>query len=301
MSDKKDAHDFLTEVAEQLLPQSRKRKGEFPYWLGPSILEEVHTGEFPLGALLNEEEFSDLNILVSGVIGLLVARHFGDLDARRQLNVIEKFLFPKKYEVPAQVIEKLSRRYESGHLVRAWALYRLIHRLGDLVIIEDPHPEDMLKSRVVISPEADQSHSLYPYVVRYWKWGQRGRTLENLAIYIYLALAKKSTKITEEDPSLNVKSLQRDLRKLRRREEADHAHMKTKKRLVAGGADVSVLAHFPTRKYSESFVPVADSDGAAEQGKGRAGVLTITPAEQEDLGWVGEIEIEEIEVSKRKL
>jgi hypothetical protein len=243
--------DLMADVADRL---SEDRIGaEYQFWEGADILEEIRTGEFRLGDFLFSAERSELRELLSGLIGLLIRRHFGDVVALQQLNIIRSFMFPKQYEVPEHVIEKQSKMYRSGHLTRAWELRKLMYEISDLVAPTKTDTENILKSPVQLLPQADSKHSLYPLVKKHLK---RGTTLQMLAIRIYLELI-----IEREDiGAIDERTLKRDLQRLREWEESDDEHMKWKEELAAAGTEVSWKAYIPVRKYSESWIPSLRND-----------------------------------------
>jgi hypothetical protein len=244
-------HDLIAEVAERL--SEDRISGEYQFWEGPDILEEIRTGKLRLGDILFSAERSELREVISGLIGLLVRRHFGDEIAHQQLNIIHSFMFPKQYEVPEHVIEKLSKKYRSGHLTRAWELRKLMYEISDLVVPTKTNAENILKSPVQLLPQADRKHSLYPLVKKHLK---RGTTLQILAIRIYLEMVNER----EDQGAIDERTLKRDLQRLRKWEESDVEHMRRKKELTAAGTEVSWKAPIPVRKYSESWFPSLRED-----------------------------------------
>jgi hypothetical protein len=261
MSEAKKDDAFYSEVSARLLENNQENENEF--WEAPGILESIRTGDLLLSEILTKDERSEMEELISGVIGLLVRRHFGDEIAYQQLNVIHSFMFPKQYEVPEHVLERLSKKYRSGHLTRAWALRRLMYKLSDLVAPTLLDTENLLVSPVRLLPQADSKHPLYSLVKKYLK---RGTTLQILAIRIYLEMQSAR----DEEGTIDERTLKRDLQRLREWEETDAEHMRRKRELAAAGTQVSWKAHIPVRKYSESWFPslpksIQDVEGPPEE------------------------------------
>jgi hypothetical protein len=184
---------------------------------------------------------------------LFIRRQLGEARPRWQLNLVHKFGFPQKFEVPWVVIESLAGKYESGHLLRGWALRRLMYELADLVELTRPELEDVTAAHVVLSPKADQRHRLYPLARRYCKLKT---TLQSLAVRVYLALIEGENK----HGAIDEPSLRRDLRRLKAWEDADSVHTRLKKEYAAAGARYHWKARIPTRLYSESFRPLTPSE-----------------------------------------
>ena len=273
MSEMKDFDDFMAEVAARL--SEGPARGEYEFWEGPDILEEIRTGEIPLGEILLAAERREMRVLISGVIGLLVRRHVGDEEAHLQLSILHTFIFPKQYEVPEQVIRSLAKKYRSGALARAWALRRLMYRLSELVVPVKTDARDILDGPVKLSPRADKRHPLYEQVVTHL---MRRTTLQMLAIRIYgqsMFDASESGNVGDYE-----RSLKRDLQRLREweKDRGHPSHERMKNQLSAEGSGMSWKAQIPVRKYSESWVPVPPEDSEAD--RGRAGALAPRAAKK---------------------
>lgn len=267
MAGTKDFDNSMAEVAGRL--SDVPSRDEYEFWEGPNILEEIRTGELRLGDILSSPERREMQGLISGVIGLLIRRHFGDEGAHLQLNILHTFTFPKQYEVPEQVIRSLGKKYRSGHLTRAWALRRLMYKLADLVIPSRTDGKDPLTSPVKLSPQADPKHPLYEHVVKNLT---RGTTLQMLAIRVYLA-----TMTGEGETGVDERSLKRDIQRLRRWEESDPGHMQMKERFASAEAGASWKSQIPVHKYSESWVPLPPDASEVESESGDK-----APAENEN-------------------
>lgn len=247
-------HDLdvnLSELARDLTGDSGGY--EYELWEGPDVLEDIKAGRLVLSQLLCRREAAELKTLISGLIGLFITRHFGDESAYQQLNVVEKFTFPKRFEVPQSVVKSLSKKYDSGHLIRAWAIRRLMYELADLVELAHPEAEDPSASVVTISPSANKRHRLYPLVMRYCKPRTK---LQPLAIRIYLELIQGEN----EGGQIDERSLRRDLRRLRTWEDADPVHTRLKKEYAAAASSYHWKARIPIRLYSESFRPATPAE-----------------------------------------
>lgn len=256
MLGEQDLDKYLSAVVGTLSKSDAKRENEF--WKAPDLLEEVEAGRLPLGHFLTPDEGEEFRALLSGLIGLFVRRHFREARPTWQLNLVHKFIFPQKFEVSWKLIEKLSKKYESGHLIRAWAVRRLMYELADLLELSNPEAEDPSSSTVFISPGADQKHRLYPLVRRYCK---RRTKLQSLAIRIYLDLIHSKN----EDPTIDERSLRRDLKRLRAWEDGDPIHTQLKKEYAAGGDKFHWKARIPIRLYSESFRPETPAEEAESE------------------------------------
>jgi hypothetical protein len=244
--ERQDIDDALSRLAADL--GGGAVDSEYEFWKAPSLLEEIKSGDLSLGSLLSPHEAEEFKALLSGLIGLFVTRHVGVERARRQLNLVHKFIFPQKFEVPWTVVESLSKKYESGHLLRAWALRRLMYELADLVELKLPELEDVTAGRVVLAPGADEGHRLYPLVLRLIN---RSTTLQSLAVDVYLELIQREN----ESGTVDERSLRRDLKRLQAWEDADPVHTRLKKEYAAAGARYHWKARIPVRFYSESFRP----------------------------------------------
>lgn len=252
MPESKDFDEYLSAVASQL-PESAGGE-EYDFWKAPDLLEEIREGKLRLGLILRPSEIEEFRAILSGLIGLFIQRHLGDeKDPIWQLNLVHKFVFPRKFEINQKVVERLSKKYGSGHLIRGWALRRLMYELADLVELPEPDAEDVTMSPVFVSPGADTGHRLYPLVKRHCK---RGTTLQSLAIRVYLELIKNEN----EDQTIDERSLRRDLRRLKAWEDADPEHTRLKEEYAAARAGHHWKARIPVRLYSESFRPLTPSE-----------------------------------------
>lgn len=247
MTDPKNPDEYFAEVISRL-PNS-SGAGEYEFWRAPDLLEDVRTGRLPLGQVLAPSKLEDLRELLSGLIGLFLVSHVGDEHARQQLDVIRKFTFPQKYEVPWTAVEATSKMYGSGHLLRGLGLRRIMHEVADLIVLSQPDAEDVTKSAVSISPKADKGHKLYPRVQEYCK---PKTTLRSLAIRIYLKRLEDAGK--NKDGAINERTLRRDLKRLERWEEAHPAHVRLKKEYAAGD-QLNWKVRIPLRLYTESWRP----------------------------------------------
>lgn len=248
MSDAENFNDLISGVAERLTDEAHT--AEYRFWEAPDILEEIRTRELPLAYFLSPIERREVREMISGLIGLFVRQHVGDLGAHQQLNIIKSFMFPKRYEVPDQVIDKLSKMYRSAHLERAWELRRLMYEISELVVPVRANSENIFKIPVKLKPEANPNHPLYELVSSRLKNLKRHTTMQMLAIHIYLHIAHKTGKT-----GIDERSLKRDMQKLRRWEEADKEHLRVKAQLATNNSGMSWKAEIPIRKYSESWVP----------------------------------------------
>ena len=161
MPGRKDLDKSLSELASKL---SEGDAGENEFWKGPDLLEDIRVGSLRLDQILGRDEAEGFRALLSGLVGLFIARHFGHERAKWQLDIVEKFTFPRKFEITWTVVESLSKKYGSGHLLRGWALRRLMYELADLVELSDPAAEDVTKVPVFKSPGRDEEHRLYDLV-----------------------------------------------------------------------------------------------------------------------------------------
>lgn len=227
--------------------------GEYEFWKGPDLLEEIREGRLQLGQILGPREIEEFRSLLTGLIGLFIQRHVGDERPGCQLNVVHKLIFPQKFEVPWTFIESLSRRYESGHLLRGWALRRLMYELADLVELSQPELEDVTASVVSVSPRADSGHRLFPLVRRYCK---PKTTLQSLAVRVYLELIQEGN----AEGVIDERSLRRDLTRLKAWEDRDPVHTRLKKEYAAAATGHHWKARIPVRLYSESFRPLTPTE-----------------------------------------
>lgn len=113
-----------------------------------------------------------------------------------------------------------------------------------MVELSDPDAEEVTKSRVSVSPGADNRHRLYPLVRGHCK---RGTTLQNLAVRVYLELIQENNR----EGKLDERALRRDLRRLKAWEDADPVDTRLKREYAAAGRHWK--ARIPVRLYSESF------------------------------------------------
>ncbi len=224
--------------------------GEYEFWKAPDLLEEIREGSLLLGQILGPAEVEECRALLSGLIGLFVLRHYGGERPGWQLNVVHKFIFPQKFEVPWTVVESLAKKYESGHLHRGWELRRLMYELADLVVPARPDLGDVTASAVSVLPDADPSHRLYSRVRQFCK---RRTTLKSLAVSVYLELIQGENRGENKEGEINEHSLRRDLRRLKAWEDADPVHTRLKNEYAAAGHHWK--ARIPVRLYSESFRP----------------------------------------------
>lgn len=236
--------DYFSDVVKQLPEGSSK--DEYEFWKAPDLLGDIKAGRLPLGQILWPGEIEELRAMLSGLIGLFIVRHYGGEHSSWQLNVIHKFIFPQKFEVPWTLVESLSKKYESGHLIRGWAVRRLMYELADLLELANPEADDPTTSTVSISPGADQKHPRYELVKKHCK---RKMNLQTLAIRIYLELIQNRN----EDGKIDERSLRRDLKRLRAWEDDDLVHTEMKKEYAAAGSKFHWKSRIPIRLYSESF------------------------------------------------
>lgn len=249
MPENKNVDEYLAEVASQL--PGGADGVDYEFWKAPDLLEDIRAGKLRLGDVLGPREREEFSALLSGLIGLFITRHFGAERAKWQLDVVNKFTFPQKFEIQWAVVESLSKKYGSGHLIRGWALRRLMHELADLVELSSPNAKDITLSPVHVSPAVDSTHRLYPLVSRHCR---RGTTLQSLAVRVYLELIKGEN----EDQAIDERSLRRDLRRLKAWEDADPEHTRLKQEYAEAGHHWK--AGIPVRLYSESFRPLTPSE-----------------------------------------
>jgi hypothetical protein len=76
MNEAEEFNHFMVEVAGQLSESGAS--AEYRFRERPDILKEIRAGELPLGSIFSPDERSEMRELISGLIGLLVRRHFGD-------------------------------------------------------------------------------------------------------------------------------------------------------------------------------------------------------------------------------
>jgi hypothetical protein len=252
MSEVDDFKELFTHLAG-FWPESKGER-ENIFWSSPGLLTCILAGAYQLGGDLSQEETKELEILLAGLLRILLRAHRGEEDARNQLLVVKKLLFPSKYQVPVQVIEGLAKKYNtSGPLARGWELRQLMSQLSPLVIPAKPDTNEVLKGRIIISEtlEAKKS-SLYQEASRSWR---RNMTLQGLTIRIYLnRMASKG------DQSCDERSLKRDLQKVREWESSDQSHLAAKAILTMSGQIPASLL-LSNQKLSESdllFFPPKD-------------------------------------------
>jgi hypothetical protein len=250
MPGEQETDEYLSAVINSL-PEGQAGQG-YEFWNAPDLLVEIREGKLRLGQLFGTYEAEEFRSLLAGLIGLFIRRLAGEDRARWQLNVVQKFVYPQKFEVPWTLVESLAGKYESGHLVRGWALRRLMYELAGLVELRQPEREDITASVVFISPDADQGHRLYPLVRRYCK---PKTTLQSLAIRVYLELIQGEN----EEGVIDERSLRRDLKRLKAWEDADPMHTRLKREYAAAG-QYHWKARIPVRLYSESFRPPTPSE-----------------------------------------
>lgn len=253
MPEDKDFDNLMADISKRLSEENSA--GEPQFWNAPDILEDISKGEFPLSYILNPTERDELRELISGLIGLLVRAHVGDITARHQLEIIHTFMFPKQYEVPPHVVDALAKKHRSGHLLRAWALRRLMYEISEVVIPAKPDAESILEGRVRLSPDANPNHPLYKLVRKHLNSLKRGTTLQMLAIHIYLQKASDADVL-----GIDERTLKRDLSRLRKWEQDDESHKREKTRLAQEKSGISWKAQIPIRKYSESWLPISPEE-----------------------------------------
>lgn len=251
MPEEQDLDELLSAVAKTLPEGGAGR--EYEFWKAPDLLAEIKEGRLQLGQLFGKYEAEEFRAILTGLIGLFIRRLAGEERARWQLNVVHKLIYPQKFEVPWTLVESLAAKYESGHLLRGWALRRLMYELADLVELTQPELEDVTAGRVVLTPNAEQGHRLYPLVRRFCR---RGTTLQSLAIRVYLELIQGEN----ERGAVDERSLRRDLKRLQAWEDADQMHTRLKKEYAAACARYHWKARIPVRLYSESFRPATPSE-----------------------------------------
>jgi len=229
----------------------------------PLIRECALTGALNLKGSLSPDEWREMSELLSGLILVFLRLHEGSEIARDQIDILHRFIFPKKYKVPDVRVRELAGMYRNTSLARGWALRKLMSELAEIVVPTRANAKNILDGAVCISTEPRaKEHFLYQEAMRHWS---RAATLQLLAIRIYLDRAQVASSAEGKDITLDERMLKRDLMKVREWEEHDPKHTLIKMVLKAkdsqGTLPIELL--IPTKLFSESMLisPLASTEG----------------------------------------
>jgi hypothetical protein len=193
---------------------------------------------------LDPEYHHRVEEIVYHLVHIVAEAHSGDERAANQLQAIEKFVRPDKYELPATKIKEIVDRYHTRpQLARGWELRRL---MSGLTFAVEPVRTDKpvsIDSQVRLLKKPQSSHDLY-----YWEraskhWKPRS-TLLSLAIRVYLAQLEDEG-IT--DASITERTLKRDLAEVRKWEQLTHPTERSKRGEMWGHS----LAHSPKIEWAD--------------------------------------------------
>lgn len=218
----------------------------------PLIEQCLLTGALNMKGALSPSEWREISVLVSGLILLFLRSHAGKDLARDQIEVLHRFIFPKKYRVHEGRIKELARTYRNTSLSRGWALRELMGELTSIVVSARASAKNVLDGAVCISTEPTaKEHPLYVKALEHWI---RGTTLQMLAIRIYLEREQVARAAEGKESTLDVTTLKRDLRKVREWEKTDLEHSLIKTYLMAKDSQSTLPVQWliPTRLFSES-------------------------------------------------
>lgn len=219
----------------------------------PLGFQVLMTGALYLGGALSPKEWQELSRLTLGLILVFIRARAGLEPAREQIDVLERFIFPRQYKLVHKVKE-LAGRYRRSPLARGWELRELMCKLASVVVPANGNRDtsSLLKDAVIISTEPHaKEHPLYDEAVRNWK---RGSTLASLAIRIYLERETAGKSEEDRDSTLSERSLKRDLKEVEEWEKADPLHNLIKQSLVAKfpPGEVPLDYLIPSSLFSES-------------------------------------------------
>lgn len=229
-------------------PQDRAER-ENIFWSSPGLMISVLAGAYRLGGDLNTEEAKMLEDLFSGLLRILLQAHAGDDVSRKQLLAVRTLIFRSKYQVSIKDMEKIIKKYnKKGPLARGWEIRELMAELASFVISANPDNQNILKGPIRLSeiPELKES-SLYQEAQQIC---EHGTTLQSLAIKIYLNRLQD-----KGDQTTDVRSLKRDLQKVKEWEFADPIHTAMKETYLSNSA-LALPWRLPTEKFSERNFPI---------------------------------------------
>jgi hypothetical protein len=189
--------------------------------------------------------------MFAGLLAIHLRAHTGNEMAKNQLQAIKKLISPGKYQVPLNAIEELARKYNTqGPLARGWEIRRLMAQLVPLITPASTANRDPTKGPIKLSDSAEaQGSDLYQEAASNCR---RGTTLQSLAIRIYLGRLEKSG-----DQHADIRSLKRDLQKVREWEMGDYEHMRRKESLARSqNVEKIIPLVLPTVNLSENTLPV---------------------------------------------
>lgn len=75
--------------------------------------------------------------LLDGLLGIIARVSDGDTNARKQLDALERIVWPDQHSLVATDIEKIANRHTNASLARAWELRELMGRLSYLAEPKD--------------------------------------------------------------------------------------------------------------------------------------------------------------------
>lgn len=249
MSEEEVFKSLFTQIAG-FWPKTKAERDQI-LTTSPGFLTCVFAGAYKLGGSLTSEEADQLSDMFAGLLAVHLRAHNGDEMAKSQLQAIKKLISPGKYQVPLNVIEELAKKYNThGPLVRGWEIRRLMAQLVPLITSVDIANQDPTKGPIKLTDsEETQGSDLYQEAASHCR---KGTTLQSLAIRIYLGRLEKSG-----DQHVDIRSLKRDLQKVREWEVGNYGHMRQKESLARSlDAETIIPLMLPTVNLSENTLPV---------------------------------------------
>lgn len=198
---------------------------------------------------------------------LFLRSHEGKELARDQIEILHRFIFPKKYKVHENRVKELAGMYRNTSLARGWALRKLMRELAEIFVPARANAKNILDGAVCVSTEPRaKEHFLYQEAIGHWT---RAATLQLLAIRIYLDRAQVAASAEGKESTLDERMLKRDLMKVRNWEKGDPEHKIIKMVLKAKDPQCTLPIEFliPTVLFSESALisPLASTEGAPDE------------------------------------
>ena len=154
----------------------------------PLIEQCAFTGALKLKGSLSADEWREISQLISGLILVFLRSHAGKELARDQVEILHRFIFPKKYKIHDDRVRELAGMYRNTSLARGWELRKLMSDLAEIIVPARANTKNILDGAACISTEPRaEEHVLYQEAMRH---GTRAATLQLLAIRIYLDRAQ---------------------------------------------------------------------------------------------------------------
>lgn len=116
----------------------------------PSIEQCAFTDALNLKGSLSPDEWREMSELISGLILLFLRSHEGKELAHDQIEILHRFIFPKKYKVHENRVKDLAGMYRNTSLARGWAQRKLMRELAEIVVPARANAKNILDGAVCL-------------------------------------------------------------------------------------------------------------------------------------------------------